>query len=64
METAKLAREHNDANVVAVGGRQHTVEEAAELIGAFLAEPFSNAERHVRRIGKISRYEVTGEVPE
>lgn len=64
METAKLAREHNDANVVAVGGRQHTVEEATELIGAFLTEPFSNAERHVRRIGKISAYEVTGEVPE
>ena len=64
LETAKLAREHNDANLVAVGGRQHTVEEATELISAFLAEPFSNAERHVRRIGKISTYEVTGAVPE
>lgn len=64
METAKLAREHNDANVVAVGGRQHSVEEATELIRAFLAEPFSNADRHVRRIGKISSYELTGEVLE
>lgn len=62
LDTAKLAREHNDANVVAVGGRQHTVEEATELIEAFLAEPFSNAERHVRRIGKISAYEVTGKI--
>lgn len=62
MDTAKLAREHNDANVIAVGGRQHSVEEAAELIEAFLAEPFSDAERHVRRIGKIATYETTGEV--
>ena len=62
LDTAKLAREHNNANVIAVGGRQHTVEEAAELIEAFLAEPFSDAERHVRRIGKIATYETTGEV--
>ena len=57
LETAKLAREHNDANVVALGGRQHTVEEATKLIEAFLAEPFTNAERHVRRIGQITAYE-------
>ncbi len=62
LDTAKLAREHNDANVVAVGGRQHTVEEATALIEAFLTEPFSNAERHVRRIGKIAAYEATGQV--
>ena len=62
LDTARLAREHNDANVVAVGGRQHSVEEATAIIEAFLAEPFSNAERHVRRIGKIAAYEATGEV--
>ncbi len=62
LDTAKLAREHNNANVVAVGGRQHSVEEATELIEAFLGEPFSNAERHVRRIEKITGYEATGEV--
>ncbi|WP_113718990.1 ribose-5-phosphate isomerase [Arthrobacter dokdonensis] len=62
LDTAKLAREHNDANLVAVGGRQHSVEEATALIEAFLAEPFSNAERHVRRIGKIAAYEATGKV--
>lgn len=62
LDTAKLAREHNNANVIAVGGRQHSVEEAAELIEAFLTEPFSDAERHVRRIGKIAAYETTGEV--
>ena len=62
--TATLAREHNDANVVAVGGRQHSVEEATSLIEAFLQEPFSNDERHVRRIGKIATYETTGEIVE
>ncbi len=62
LSTAKLAREHNDANVVAVGGRQHTVEEATEIIEAFLAEPYSNAERHNRRIAKIAEYETTGAI--
>jgi len=64
LSTAKLAREHNDANVVAVGGRQHSVDEATEIIEAFLTEPFSNDERHIRRIGKIATYEATGEVVE
>ena len=49
---------------MAVGGRQHSVEEATELIEAFLQEPFSNDERHIRRIGKIAAYENTGEVVE
>ena len=62
--TAVLARQHNDANVVAVGGRQHSVEEATELIEAFLQEPFSNDERHIRRISKIATFETTGEVVE
>jgi ribose 5-phosphate isomerase B len=62
LETARLAREHNDANVVAVGGRQHSLEEATAIIEAFLAEPFSGDERHVRRIGKIAHYEQTREV--
>jgi len=62
LDTAKLARQHNDANVVAVGGRQHSVAEATEIIEAFLAEPFSGAERHSRRIGKIATYETSGEV--
>ena len=44
--------------------RTNTVQEATELIKAFLAEPFSNAERHERRIGKIATYETTGEVAE
>lgn len=62
LDTARLARQHNDANVVAVGGRQHSVEEATGIIEAFLAEPFSGAERHARRIGKIAAYEATGTI--
>lgn len=60
--TAKLAREHNDANVIAVGARQHSQEEVLHLIELFIAEPFSNDERHVRRIGKIGTYEQTGDI--
>jgi ribose 5-phosphate isomerase B len=63
-DTARLARNHNDANVIAVGGRQHSVEEATSIIEAFLNEPFSNDARHVRRIGKIADYEATGDVPD
>lgn len=62
LDTAKLARSHNDANVVAVGARQHEQGEVLELIRAFIAEPFSNDERHLRRIGKIATYEQTGKI--
>jgi ribose 5-phosphate isomerase B len=62
--TAKLAREHNDANVIAVGARQHTQDEVLHLIEIFIAEPFSQDERHVRRIGKIATYEQTGDIVE
>ena len=55
--TAQLAREHNDANVCSIGARQHTQEEAFAIIDAFLATPFTNDERHVRRIGQISNFE-------
>ena len=56
-ETARLAREHNDANVVSVGARQHSVAEATELVLEFLRTPFSDDERHVRRIGLVTDYE-------
>ena len=61
-DTARLAREHNDANVIAIGARQHSQDEVLQLIQAFIAEPFSQDERHVRRIGKIAIYEQTGEI--
>jgi ribose 5-phosphate isomerase B len=55
--TAKLAREHNNANVIAVGGRMHSIDECKAIIDAYIAEPFSNDERHIRRINKIAAYE-------
>jgi ribose 5-phosphate isomerase B len=61
-DTAKLARQHNNANVVAVGGRQHSVQEATELIEAFLSEPFTKEGRHERRIAQIATYETTGQI--
>lgn len=61
-DTAALARDHNDANVAAVGARQHSQHEVLELIKIFVERPFSNDERHVRRIGKIAKFEQSGEV--
>lgn len=58
-ETAKLAREHNDANVVGIGGRMHSIEECKVIIDAFIETPFTNDERHIRRINKIAIYENT-----
>jgi ribose 5-phosphate isomerase B len=60
--TAKLAREHNDANLISIGARQHTVEEATSFIDTFIAEPFSEEERHVRRIAQLAEYEATGAI--
>lgn len=60
--TALLARQHNDANVVAVGARQHEVTEVRALIDAFLSEPFSGEERHARRIAQLAEYETTGAI--
>ena len=62
-ETAVLAREHNDANVVSVGGRMHTVDEMTRFVEVFLGTPFSREERHARRIGQLTTYESTGELP-
>lgn len=62
-DTARLAREHNDANVVSVGGRMHTLEDMTRFVEVFLAEPFSGDERHVRRIGQLASYEQTRELP-
>jgi ribose 5-phosphate isomerase B len=61
--TAVLAREHNDANVVSVGGRMHPVEDMVRFVEVFLATPFSADERHERRIGQLTTYEATRELP-
>ncbi len=57
LETATLGRQHNNANVIAVGGRMHTVDEATSFVEAFVAEPFSGNERHQRRIDQLADYE-------
>ena len=62
-ETASLARQHNDANVISVGGRMHTVEEMTRFIEVFLGTAFTGEERHVRRIGMLADYEATAELP-
>jgi ribose 5-phosphate isomerase B len=62
-ETATLARQHNDANVLSVGGRMHTVEEMTRFVGIFLATDFTGEERHVRRIAMLADYEATGDLP-
>lgn len=62
IDTAKLAREHNNANVISIGGRMHTEEFCLELVDTFLAEPFPGDERHVRRIDLISKYERDGKI--
>ena len=59
VETSKLAKEHNNANIVGIGGRMHSIEECTAIIDAFIETPFSNDERHIRRINKISTYENT-----
>lgn len=61
-EIAKLAREHNDANVISLGGRMHDEALCLELVDIFLTTPFSGDERHLRRINLISKYEEDGEI--
>ncbi len=61
--TAVLAREHNDANVISIGARQHTHEEMLHFIATFLDTPFTAEERHARRIGQLADYERTHQLP-
>ncbi|WNV83220.1 ribose-5-phosphate isomerase [Umezawaea sp. Da 62-37] len=63
VETAKLCRQHNDAQLIGVGARMHTREEAVAIVEAFLTTPFSEEERHARRIGILAEYEATHVVP-
>lgn len=60
LSTAELAREHNDANVISIGARQHTYDEVTSFIDRFIETPFSGDERHVRRIGQIADFERDG----
>ncbi len=62
-ETARLAREHNNAQLIGLGGRMHSVDEALAIVDAFVEQPWSKAERHQRRIDILSNYERTGIAP-
>ncbi|WP_084074886.1 ribose-5-phosphate isomerase [Demequina sp. NBRC 110052] len=57
VETAKLARQHNDAQVGSIGARMHSLEDATAIAEAFVSEPFSGDERHQRRIDLMLDYE-------
>jgi ribose 5-phosphate isomerase B len=62
-QTATLGREHNNANVLSVGARMHTQEEATRFLEVFVGTPYSEEERHSRRIEMLATYETTGELP-
>lgn len=62
IEIAELARTHNDANVMALGGRMHDEAYCLKLVDTFLNTPFSKDERHVRRIGLVAKYEKDGKL--
>ena len=62
-QTARLAREHNDANVMSIGARNHPDADALRFVDIFLATPFSGDTRHVRRISMVTEYEITGDIP-
>jgi ribose 5-phosphate isomerase B len=63
VETAKLGREHNNANVVSVGARMHSTDEATSFVEVFLATPYSEEPRHTRRIEMLTAYEKSGVLP-
>ena len=62
-ETARLAREHNDAQVLAIGARLHDASDAIGFVETFLSTAFSGDPRHSRRIGMLADYEATGALP-
>ncbi len=63
-ELATLARQHNDAQVISIGGRMNTLDEAKEMVRTFLATRFSDEARHQRRIDMVSRYETGHGLPD
>lgn len=63
VQTAQLAREHNNAQLIGIGARMHTLDEALAIVDAFLSTPWSEAERHQRRIDILSEYERSGQAP-
>jgi ribose 5-phosphate isomerase B len=62
-ETARLARLHNDANVLSLGAREYSIDTAIGFAKVFVETPFSEEPRHNRRLDMIARYEETGQLP-
>jgi ribose 5-phosphate isomerase B len=62
-ETARLARQHNNANVLSLGAREYSLEDAVGFARVFIETPFSGEPRHVRRLGMIAAYEESAELP-
>ena len=62
-ETAQLARQHNDANVLSLGARMYTIDAALGFAKIFVSTPFSGEPRHARRLAEVADYEKTGELP-
>ena len=62
-DTARLGREHNDANVLSLGARMYDEATALRFAELFLATAFTGEERHVRRIGQLTAYEQSGQLP-
>lgn len=62
-ETARLARLHNNANVLSLGAREYSIDEAVGFAKVFVETAFSGEPRHVRRLTMIADYEQTGELP-
>jgi len=63
VETAQLGRQHNDANVLSLGARMYSVDDAITFTRVFVETPFSGAPRHARRLAEIAGYEKSGELP-
>jgi ribose 5-phosphate isomerase B len=62
-DTARLGREHNNANVLSLGARMYDEDTAVRFAEIFLATPFSGAARHVRRLALLADYEASGALP-
>ncbi len=63
VQTASLARQHNNAQLIGIGARMHTVAEALAIVDAFLSTPWSKEQRHQRRIDILDEYERTHQAP-
>ena len=61
-DTASLARQHNDANVMGIGARNHSEDVALRLVDVFVNTAFSEEPRHARRIAELTEYEATAAV--